>query len=64
MHMTRLRNIPQLANIAYLHEVAIQLRKTTTDVAKEELPQDLAELLKRLAKAEGDKVRPHEPTEP
>ena len=44
--------LPQLKNVVFLKRVGHTLRQATSDVAKEELPQEILHLLRRLERIE------------
>ena len=43
---------PQLKNVVFLDRVGDALRRTTTDIAKEDLPENIQLLLRRLERLE------------
>ena len=43
---------PQLANIVFLDKVGETLRQVTSDITREELPEDIQLLLRRLERLE------------
>jgi hypothetical protein len=46
--MQRKPKYPQLANIVFLDKVGDTLREATSDIPKEQLPEDIVRLLRRL----------------
>ena len=44
--------MPQLANVVFLDKVGETLRQATADIAREELPEDILLLLRRLERIE------------
>jgi hypothetical protein len=50
--MRRRPKYPQLANIVFLDKVGETLRQVTSDITREELPEDIRLLLRRLERLE------------
>ena len=50
--MHRLPKYPQLKNVVFLDKIGDTLRQATSDIAREELPDDIQRLLRRLERAE------------
>jgi hypothetical protein len=55
--MSRLQRYPQLANVVFLGRVGETLRQATNDIAREDLPEDIVLLLRRLDREEQKKAR-------
>ena len=47
---------PELANLVFLDKVGETLRQATSDIAQEELPEDIRLLLCRLERLEQEKA--------
>ena len=50
--MRRRPKYPQLANVVFLDKVGETLRQATADITREELPEDILLLLRRLERLE------------
>jgi hypothetical protein len=50
--MRRKPKYPQLANVVFLDKVGATLRQATADITREELPEDILLLLRRLERLE------------
>jgi hypothetical protein len=50
--MRRKPKYPQLANVVFLDKVGETLRQATADITREELPEDILLLLRRLERIE------------
>jgi hypothetical protein len=50
--MHRKPKYPQLANVVFLDKVGETLRQATVDITREELPEDILLLLRRLERIE------------
>lgn len=50
--MRRKPKYPQLANVVFLDKVGETLRQATADITREELPEDILLLLRRLERLE------------
>ena len=50
--MNRLQKYPQFANVIFLGEVGETLRQATSAFAKEELPEEIKALLRKLERME------------
>lgn len=50
--MRRRPKYPQLANVVFLDRVGETLRQATADITREELPEDILLLLRRLERFE------------
>lgn len=50
--MRRKPKYPQLANVVFLDKVGETLRRATADITREELPEDILLLLRRLERIE------------
>ena len=50
--MQRKPKYPQLANVVFLDKVGETLRQATADITREELPEDILLLLRRLERIE------------
>jgi hypothetical protein len=62
--MPRKPKYPQLANVVFLDKVGETLRQATADITREELPEDILLLLRRLERIERKESmkRPDGPT--
>lgn len=54
--MCRLQKYPQLKNIVFLDKVGETLRQATSDVVREELPEEIQRLLRRLERQERERA--------
>ncbi len=50
--MHRLPKYPQLKNVVFLDKIGDTLRQATSDIAREDLPDDIHRLLRRLERVE------------
>ena len=50
--MRRIPKYPQLKNVVFLDKIGETLRQATSDVAREDLPDEIHRLLRRLERVE------------
>jgi hypothetical protein len=50
--MRRIPKYPQLKNVVFLDKIGDTLRQATSDIAREDLPDDIQRLLRRLDRVE------------
>ena len=50
--MHRMPKYPQLKNVVFLDKIGDTLRQATSDIAREDLPDDIQRLLRRLDRVE------------
>ena len=50
--MRRMPKYPQLKNVVFLDKIGDTLRQATSDIAREDLPDDIQRLLRRLERVE------------
>lgn len=50
--MHRLSKYPQLKNVVFLDKIGDTLRQATNEIAREDLPEDIQRLLRRLERVE------------
>jgi hypothetical protein len=50
--MCRMPKYPQLKNVVFLDKIGDTLRQATSDIAREDLPDDIQRLLRRLERVE------------
>ena len=50
--MYRVPKYPQLKNVVFLDKIGETLRQATSDIAREDLPDDIRRLLRRLERVE------------
>ena len=50
--MHRVPKYPQLKNVVFLDKIGDTLRQATSDIAREDLPDDIQRLLRRLERVE------------
>jgi hypothetical protein len=50
--MYRVPKYPQLKNVVFLDKIGDTLRQATSDIAREDLPDDIRRLLRRLERVE------------
>jgi len=50
--MYRVPKYPQLKNVIFLDKIGDTLRQATSDIAREDLPDDIRRLLRRLERVE------------
>ena len=50
--MHRMPKYPQLKNVVFLDKIGDTLRQATSDIAREDLPDDIQRLLRRLERVE------------
>ena len=50
--MHRVSKYPQVKNVVFLDKIGETLRQATSDIAREDLPEDIVRLLRRLDRVE------------
>jgi hypothetical protein len=50
--MHRMPKYPQLKNVVFLDKIGDTLRQATSEIAREDLPDDIQRLLRRLERVE------------